>query len=374
VRVALVHDWLTGLRGGERVLHEHAALFPDADLYTLFHVPGATTARIESLRIHASPLSRLPGMRRHYRKLLPLYPWAVSRFRLEGYDLVLSTSHAVAKGVLAPPGSTHLCCCFTPMRYIWDQAEAYLGRGFRRAIGTPLMLRLRAWDVRTSGPDRVGRFVAISETVARRIRTHYRRSALVVYPPVDVDRFRVRPEGVEDWYLLVGGFVPYKREEVALEAFRHLDARLLVAGDGPRRAALQARAPANVRFLGRVPDAELEDLYARCRALIYPQEEDFGIVPVEAQAAGRPVIAFGSGGATETVLPLGDSRGRAPTGLWFSPQTPAALAEAVRRFEETEAEFEPAAIRAHAERFAVPRYHRELRAAVEEALARGPIV
>jgi glycosyltransferase involved in cell wall biosynthesis len=373
VRVALVHDWLTGLRGGERVLHEHAALFPDADLYTLFHVPGATTPRIESLRIHASALSRLPGVRRHYRKLLPLYPWAIERFRLESYDLVLSSSHAVAKGILAPPGATHLCCCFTPMRYIWDQADAYLGRGLRRAVGTPLVRRLRAWDVRSSGPDRVGRFVAISETVARRIRTHYRRSALVIHPPVEVDRFRVHPERVEDWYLLVGGFVPYKREEVTLEAFRHLDARLLVAGDGPRRATLEARAPANVRFLGRVSDAELEDLYTRCRALIYPQEEDFGIVPVEAQAAGRPVIAFGSGGATETVLPLGQSRGRAPSGLWFSPQTPAALAEAVRRFEEAASEFEPAAIRAHAERFAVPRYHRELQAAVRDAMARGPI-
>jgi glycosyltransferase involved in cell wall biosynthesis len=374
MRVALVHDWLTGLRGGERVLEEHATLFPDADLYTLFHVPGTTTARIESLRIHASPLSRLPGVHRHYRKLLPLYPWAIERFRLDRYDLVLSSSHAVAKGILAPPGATHLCCCFTPMRYIWDQADAYLGRGFRRAVGTPLLRSLRAWDVRSSGPDRVGRFVAISETVARRIRAHYDRSSLVIHPPVDVDRFRICPEKVEDWYLLVGGFVPYKREEVALEAFRRLDARLLVAGDGPRRAALEARAPANVRFLGRVSDAELEELYARCRALIYPQEEDFGIVPVEAQAAGRPVIAFGSGGATETVLPLGQSRDRAPTGLWFSPQTPAALAEAVRRFEGAESEFEPSAIRAQVERFAVPRYHREMRAAVDQAMSEGPIV
>jgi len=374
VRVALVHDWLTGLRGGERVLHEHAALFPEADLYTLFHVPGTTTARIESLRIHASPLSRLPAVPRYYRRLLPLYPWAIERFRLENYDLVLSSSHAVAKGIRAPRSATHLCCCFTPMRYIWDHADAYLGRGLRRAIATPLLHGLRAWDLRSSGLDRVGRFVGISETVARRIRTHYGRSAQVIHPPVSVDRFRVRPEKVEDWYLLVGGFVPYKREEVALEAFRHLDARLLVAGDGPRRAALQAGAPANVRFLGWVSDAELEDLYTRCRALIYPQEEDFGIVPVEAQAAGRPVIAFGSGGATESVLPLGGSGDRAPTGLWFFPQTPAALAEAVRRFEGAASEFEPAAIRAHADRFAVPRYHRELRAAVADAMTRGPIV
>jgi glycosyltransferase involved in cell wall biosynthesis len=319
MRVALVHDWLTGLRGGERVLHEHAALFPEADLYTVFHVPGTTTARIESLRIHASPLSRLPAVPRYYRKLLPLYPWAIERFRLESYDLVLSSSHAVAKGIRTPRGATHLCCCFTPMRY-------------------------------------------------------YGRSAQVIHPPVSVDRFRVCPEKVEDWYLLVGGFVPYKREEVALEAFRHLDARLLIVGDGPRRGALRARAPANVRFLGWVSDAELEDLYSRCRALIYPQEEDFGIVPVEAQAAGRPVIAFGSGGATESVLPLGGAGDRAPTGLWFSPQTPAALADAVHRFEDAASEFEPAAIRSHAERFAVPRYHRELRAAVADTMHRGPIV
>jgi glycosyltransferase involved in cell wall biosynthesis len=373
VRVALVHDWLTGLRGGEKVLHEHAALFPDADLYTLFHVPGSTTARIESLRIHASPLSRLPGAKRHYRKLLPLYPWAIEHFRLEGYDLVLSSSHAVAKGVRAPRGATHLCYCFTPMRYIWDQRDAYLGRGLRRAIASPLVSALCAWDTRSSSVERVGCFVGISETVVRRIRKHYGRSARLIHPPVAVDRFRVRPERVEDWYLLVGGFVPYKREDLALEAFRGLDARLVVAGDGPGLARLRERAPANVEFLGRVSDAELEDLYTRCRALIYPQEEDFGIIPVEAQAAGRPVIAFGGGGATETVIPHGASGDRVPTGLWFSPQTPAALVEAVRRFEAVASEFDPAAIRAHSERFAVPRYHRELRAVIADAVERGPI-
>lgn len=373
MRVALVHDWLTGLRGGEKVLHQHAALFPEADLYTLFHVPGSTTDRIERLRIHASPLSRLPGAKRHYRKLLPLYPWAIERFRLEGYDLVLSSSHAVAKGIRAPRGATHLCYCFTPMRYIWDQREAYLGRGLRRAVATPLVRALCAWDVKSSSVERVGCFVGISETVVRRIRNHYGRSARLIHPPVEVERFQVHPERVEDWYLLVGGFVPYKREDLALEAFRGLDAKLVVAGDGPGMARLRERAPANVEFLGRVSDAELEDLYTRCRALIYPQEEDFGIIPVEAQAAGRPVIAFGSGGATETVIPFGASGDRAPTGLWFSPQTPAALVEAVRRFEAVDSEFDPAAIRTHAERFAIPRYQRELQAVIAEAMERGPI-
>jgi glycosyltransferase involved in cell wall biosynthesis len=259
------------------------------------------------------------------------------------------------------------------MRYIWDQRDAYLGRGLRRAIASPLMRALCAWDTRSSSVERVGCFVGISETVVRRIRKHYGRSARLIHPPVEVDRFRVCPERVEDWYLLVGGFVPYKREDLALEAFRGLDARLVVAGDGPGLARLRERAPANVEFLGRVSDAQLEDLYTRCRALIYPQEEDFGIIPVEAQAAGRPVIAFGSGGASETVIPHGASGGRPPTGVWFSPQTPAALVEAVRRFEAVASEFDPAAIRAHSERFAVPRYHRELRAVIADAIERGPI-
>jgi glycosyltransferase involved in cell wall biosynthesis len=374
MRVALVHDWLTGLRGGERVLDQHAALFPDADLYTLVHVPGSTTPRIEALRVHASPLSRLPGVARHYRKLLPLFPFAIEHLRVADCDLVLSSSHAVAKGIRAPGGATHVCYCFTPMRYVWDQADAYLGRGLRRALAMPLAASLRRWDRATSGTDRVHRFLAISRTVAERIRRSYGRSAPVIHPPVDVDRIRPDGRAPDDAYLLVGGFVPYKREDLVIEAFRELGAPLVVAGDGPTRAALEARAPANVRFLGRVSDAELARLYARCRALVYPQEEDFGIVPVEAQAAGRPVIAYGAGGATETVVPVDDLAGRAPTGLWFEPQTSEGLAEAVRRFEAAETAFDPEAIRTHAEAFSAERFRREMKAAVERAIAEGPVV
>jgi glycosyltransferase involved in cell wall biosynthesis len=371
VRVALVHDWLTGMRGGERCLHEFARLWPQADLFTLIHVPGSTSELIENRHIYASPLSRLPGAARHYRKLLPLFPWAIERFRLDGYDLVLSSSHAVAKGIRAPSGAAHVSYCFTPMRYVWDQADAYLGRGFRRKLAEPLAASLRRWDRRTSGPERVQRFVAISHTVADRIRRHYGRESDVVYPPVEVERFAVRPEGPDDFYLLVGGFVPYKREDLAIEAFADLGRPLWVAGDGPGRAALEARASANVRFLGRVDDAELADLYQRCRALVYPQDEDFGIVPVEAQASGRPVIAYGRGGATETVVPQGRSEaaGRAPTGVWFDEQTPGALADAIRRFEATESEFVPAAIRSHAEWFRNERFHAEIREVVAKALA-----
>ncbi len=368
VRVALVHDWLTGMRGGERVLHELAALYPDADLYTLVHLPGSTSERIERLRIRTSPLSQLPGIARHYRKLLPLFPWAIERFELRGYDLVVSTSHAVAKGVRVAHATPHFCYCFTPMRYIWDHADAYLGRGLRRAMASPLLAYLRRWDRRTSSSERVTRFVAISRTVAQRIHTHYGREADVIYPPVDVECFQPRPVAGERPYLLVGGFVPYKREEIALQAFAALDLPLWVAGDGPQRAALQAAAPANVRFLGRVSDAQLADLYASCRALIYPQEEDFGIIPLEAQAAGRPVIAYGRGGATETVVPLAESNGADPTGIWFEPQTPEALCEAVRRFEAHEALFHTEAIRKHAERFSAERFRREIARAIEETL------
>jgi glycosyltransferase involved in cell wall biosynthesis len=369
LKVVLVHDWLTGMRGGERVLDEIAGMFPDAELFTLIHVAGSTSARIEALRITASPLSRLPGAARHYRKLLPLFPAAIERLRLPACDLVLSTSHAVAKAARPPAGARHLAYVFTPMRYVWDQADAYLGRGAKRALALPLAASLRRFDRRTSGPDRIHRVVAISRVVADRIRRAWGRDASVVYPPVRVEQFAPRPGGPDDFYLLVGGFVPYKREDVALAAFARLGAPLVVAGDGPLRAPLEAQAPKNARFLGRVGDAELADLYARCRALVYPQDEDFGIVPLEAQAAGRPVVAFGRGGATETVVPLGDASGRAPTGLFFDAQTPDALTDAVRRFEASADRFDPAAIRRHAEAFRGERFRSELRAEIDRTLA-----
>jgi glycosyltransferase involved in cell wall biosynthesis len=279
---------------------------------------------------------------------------------------VVSTSHAVAKGVRVAPGTPHLCYCFTPIRYVWDQADAYLGRGLRRALAAPVAAYLRHWDVRASGPERVTRFIAISHAVADRIRRRYGRSADVIYPGVDTERIRPRDDPPEDFYLLVGGFVPYKHEEVALEAFAHLERPLLVVGDGPQRARLEASAPSGVRFLGRVSDAELADLYARCRALVYPQDEDFGIVAVEAQAAGRPVVAFARGGATETVVPLDDRRGRAPTGVWFEPQTPEALGRAVERLEKEASSFDSAAIRRHAEGFGNARFRAEMSAAIAE--------
>ena len=316
-------------------------------------------------------MSRLPGIATHYRKLLPLFPWAIERFALEGYDVVVSVSHAVAKGIRVAPGIPHVCYCLTPMRYVWDQADAYLGRGVRRALARPLVSYLRRFDQRTSRADRVTEFIAISAAVADRIQRHYARRAPVLYPPVDVDRIQIREGGREEFYLLVGGFVPYKREDLALAAFRLLGTPLLVVGDGPRRKKLERDAPANVRFLGRVSDAELAELYARCRALVYPQEEDFGIIAVEAQAAGTPVIAFGSGGATETVIPINGAHESAPTGVWFHDAKPQALVEAIRHFETVETAFDPKAIRAHAESFSAGRFRREFSTAIEALAARG---
>lgn len=366
IKVALVHDWLTGMRGGERVLEQLCVLFPDADLYTLFHEPGSTSPRIETRRVFSSPLDR-PALRSHYRRYLPLFPWAIRRLRAEDYDLIVSTHHAVAKAIPHPPEIPHLCYCFTPMRYIWDQADAYLGRGWKRAVATPLVAYLRHFDRRTSRRNQVTRFVGISRVVNERIRRHYDRDAGLVYPPVSCERFE--PGEPEDFYLLVGGFVPYKREDVAVEAFRDGDRRLLVAGDGPTRREVMARAPQNVEWIGRVSDEELAGLYRRCRALIYPQEEDFGIVPLEAQASGRPVIAFGRGGATETVVPLGNPENSSPTGVWFPEQTSASLREALSAFEANADDFSASAIRRHAETFDAAVFRREMLAEVTALLS-----
>ncbi len=373
MRVALVHDWLTGLRGGEKLLDGFAGLFPDADLYTLIHVPGSTTERIERLRIRASPLSRLPRVARHYRKLLPLFPATIERFRLEGYDLVLSNSHSFAKGVQVAPDTPHVCSCMTPIRYVWDHVDAYLGQGARRALATPLVQYLRRWDKRTSTKERITSFVAISQVVAERIRRHYGRDSLVVHPWADTARYAPNGEKPEDFYLLVGGFAPYKNEQLAMEAFRRLGRPLIVAGDGPQRRAVEATAPENVRFLGRVSDARLAELYASCRALIHPQEEDFGIVAVEAMAAGRPVIALAAGGAQETVVDAGTG-GASPTGLLFERPDPDCLVEAVLKFEGIEGGFDPVAIRRHATHFSLTRFQREFVAALERTVGPLPVL
>lgn len=362
--VALVHDWLLGMRGGERVLEELCRLFPRARIYTFFHRPGAASAEIEARPIRTSPLNRLPGIERYYRATLPLLPFAAEALRLAPCDLVISTSHCVARSVRAPRGTPHLCVCFTPMRYLWGMQEAYVGRGARRLLYEALARPLRSWDRRTH--TRVDRFVAISEHVRARIRAAYGRESEVIYPPVDVERFRPA-EKADDYFLVVSALVPYKRIDLVVEAFRGRDEELRIAGSGPLLGRLRASAPANVRFLGWVEEERLPGLVARARALVFPTEDEFGIVPVETQAAGRPVIALGRGGAAETVVPPGT--GAPPTGIWFDAQTPAALGEALDRFREIEADFEPQRLRAHAQRFAPEHFRAAILRSVAELLA-----
>lgn len=375
MRVALVHDWITGLRGGERVLDEVLSLFPSADIFTLFYESGTTTERIDGQRVYASPLNRFGWLRRHRRLALPLLPWAIQRLRAEPYDLVLSIHHAVAKSISLAPGTPHLCYCLTPMRYVWDQADAYQGRGLRRLAGYPLSALLRRHDRRNAGPEQVTRFVAISRCVANRVERHYGRRASVLHPPVDVARFLGAPPrrgGADAPYLLVTSFASYKRADIAVDAATKLGRELWVVGDGPGRSALEQRTrsagprAARVRFLGRVDEQALPKVYAGCRALLQPQEEDFGIAALEAQASGRPVIAFDRGGATETVRPTHGSA--AATGVWFSEQRAEALADAMLRFEAVEGRFEPATLREHAMRFDVSRFREGMRWEVDQLL------
>lgn len=386
--VALVHDWLNGMRGGERCLELLAKEWPEAPIYTLLYKPEAVSAAIRAHRVAESRLGRIPGFREKYRWFLPLFPGAVEAMRApEGTRLVVSTSHCVAKGFRPPPGARHLCYCFTPMRYAWGFQDDYFGRGGlkRRAIDVALR-RLRRWDAASAG--RVDRFVAISEHVRERIARHYGRPASVVHPPVNTafhtpaadpdaardgaaaalraggfsadEAARVAAEGYD---LVVSALVPYKRIDLAVEAARATGRTLVVAGAGGEEARLRAGAPRNVLFAGRPDDAGVRALYRGCRCLVFPGEEDFGIVPLEVQSCGRPVVAYGRGGALETVRD-------GSTGVFFGEQTSGALADALRRADGIR--WDPAAIRANAEPFGEERFLREMRREVAAVLGPDP--
>jgi glycosyltransferase involved in cell wall biosynthesis len=300
-RVALVHDWLTGMRGGEKVLEEIGELFPTAPIYTLFHFPGSVSEKLEGHPIHTSFLQKAPGIRRHYRRYLPLFPQAIESFDLTAYDVVVSTSHCVAKGVISGPRSFHLCYCHTPMRYAWDQEHAY----FPRRSGSAARLRglilsaLRSWDVTSA--MRVDQFVANSSFVAQRIRRYYDREAVVLHPPIDTDFFYPTDTERKDFVLVVSALAPYKRIELAIEACRELGRELRIVGTGPEKKGLEALAGESVRFLGWVDTEQLRDLYREAACLLQPGIEDFGMAVVEALACGCPIAALGKGGVLDIV-------------------------------------------------------------------------
>jgi glycosyltransferase involved in cell wall biosynthesis len=367
MRVALVHDWLTGRRGGELVLAQLVRLFPDSEIFTLLRVPGSVGLDVETRPIHTSPLQHLPGIAHRYRAALPLMPAALRFLDLRGFNLVISSSHCVAKGARVPPGTPHLAYVHSPMRYMWDQFDAYFGPGRAslpvRLAAAAARPALQAWDRRTAAdPDAL---VANSHHVARRIARFWGREAEVIHPPVELGRFGVQPPAPGSGYFLwLGALAPYKRVDLAVEAFRRTGHVLWIAGDGQDRRLLRSGLPPNVRWLGKVPDAEVPELYRGARALVFPGEEDFGIAPLEALASGRPVIALARGGALETLTP--------ETGIFFDAPTPESLAGALGRFEALEHSFDPARARARAELFSEERFRAQVRSRVEALLSGRP--
>jgi glycosyltransferase involved in cell wall biosynthesis len=369
LRVALVHDWLTGMRGGEKCLEVLCRAFPDATLYTLIHRRGSLSPTIESMKIRTSALQKIPGVFRWYRHLLPVMPLAARGWRVKDVDLVISLSHCVAKAVVPPPGVAHVCYCFTPMRYAWQGRDTYLeswsDRPVRRALARRLLSRLRRWDRATA--RRVSHFVAISETVRRRIARCYRRDSRVIQPPVDVEFYTpaVDAEPRSEAYLVVSALVPYKRIDQAVAACSQSGRRLIVIGEGPERARLEAMGGSSVQFLGWQPDDVIREHYRRCRALLFPGEEDFGIVPIEALACGMPVIALGRGGVAETV----DQK----VGMTYGEPTTAGLTAAILDWEAKGCAFEAAEARRRAEAFSLAVFRERIFGLIGEVAARGKV-
>lgn len=341
-RVAIVHDYLVDSGGAERVVEALHELYPDAPIFTSVYDPGTTFKSFASMDVRTSFLQRLPVRKSNYKWLLPFYPLAFESFDLSEFDVVISSASAFAKGIVTPAETLHVCYCYTPPRFAWRFHEYLAREGLgrvRRAVVGLVVHYLRIWDF--AAAQRVDHFVAVSQTTARRIHKNYHRQSMVIPPPVEVDRFSVCDE-IDDYYLIVSRLAPYKRIDLAVEAFNSLGRPLRIVGAGVDARRLQRMAAPNVEFLGHLPEAELGRLYARCRAVVFPGVEDFGIVPLEANAAGRPVIAYAAGGALETVV-------QGVTGTFFREPTADALAQAVT--ETDTSQFDPRVLRNHAQSY-----------------------
>ncbi|MFA5779117.1 MAG: glycosyltransferase [Elusimicrobiota bacterium] len=362
MKVAIIHDWLTGMRGGEKCLEVFCELFPSATVFTLVYIKGTVSETIERMDIKTSFIQHFPDIEKKYRYYLPLMPKAIEQFDLTGYDLILSSSHCVAKGVKVPENSLHICYCYTPMRYIWDMYEQYFGdsRFYIKFAMKMIKPYLRKWDVENS--ENVNYFIAISECVKERIKRHYNREADVIYPPVDTDffiPFTRYPLPSTDYYLIVSAFAPYKKVDLAVETFNKLKLPLKIIGSGQDEKKLKRIAGKNIEFLGWRNNDELRKYYQNCRAVIFPGEEDFGIVPVEAQACGKPVIAYKKGGVLETMI---DGK----TGIFFNEQTAESLSASVLKFENMK--FNSREVREPAERFGRKKFSELIKNYIDEKL------
>jgi len=372
MKIAIVHDWLTGMRGGERCLEVFSELFPDADLFTLLHIKGSVSESIEKMHIQTSFLQHLPFVKGKYRCYLPLCPSAIECLNVKRYDLLLSISHCAAKGVIPGPNALHISYILTPMRYAWDMYHEYFGNKYAGRLKKPfvgiLAHYLRLWDITAN--NRVDHFICISDHVAKRIKKYYRRDAEVIHPPVDIKRFSIANK-TDDFYLVVSAFAPYKRLDIAIQAFNQLKKRLLIIGKGQEEKRLKSIAHSNIEFLGWQPDEVVAEYFSRCKAFIFPGEEDFGITPLEAMASGRPVIAYGEGGVLETVIPLelsnSDSRYN-PSGVFFYEQSVGALIEAVKTFESNQGYFDSKKLRDHAKKWNRSMFKEKIRASIEKKL------
>lgn len=370
MRIAIVHDWLTVYAGAERVLEKMLSMFPSADLFSLVNfLPEDQRHFLGGKAVQTSFIQRLPFARGKYRHYLPLMPLAIEQFDLSGYDLVLSSSHAVAKGVLTGPGQLHICMCYSPMRYVWDLKHQYLqGLGATHGLKSWLMRfwlhKIRIWDATTA--NGVDQFIAISKFIQKRIKKSYGRDSVVIYPPVDVGDFKL-VQKKEDFFLTASRMVPYKRIDLIVKAFTNLpDKKLIVIGDGPEINKIKSLAGSNVSLLGYQDRSTLIDYMQRARAFVFAAEEDFGIAPIEAQACGTPVIAYGKGGCRETICDLDNSE--FPTGVFFEEQSVSSLQSAIERFDKECDRLKPEECRNNAMRFSPSRFCAELRQFVDDCL------